>query len=196
MTWSQFHLFWVVTLTLTLTLIVTLTLTLISLISLITLTLTLIVCEKWLLGLTICINVMWITSFFSCNPRHNPNFNPNPNPNNPHIPYNPNPNPNPYPNPSVKEISPSAWTWCQFHQICIKIIILSCISPKKIFKNHPIHAFQLFSYMCKRYYSKKSKCMKKTICDMRILTKTHLRVMIRKNFQHQVKSPIVWTFLA
>ena len=65
-----------------------------------------------------------------------------------------------------------------------------------LFKNRLFHVFQLFSYIGKRYYSKKSKYMKKIIFDKRILTKTYLKVVIRKNFQHQVKSPIVWTFLA
>ena len=40
------------------------------------------------------------------------------------------------------------------------------------------------------------KYMKRTIFEKCILTKSHLRVMIWKKIQHQVKSPIVWTFLA
>ena len=64
-------------------------------------------------------------------------------------------------------------------------------TQKKFF----IH-FNNSPHVCKRYYSKKSKHMKNTILDKRILTKTHLRVMIWKNFKHHPKSPIVWTFLA
>ena len=90
--------------------------------------------------------------------------------------------------------------------ICINVMSISSNShqnhdskleftQKKISKIIFFHAFQLFSYMCKRYYSKKSKYMKKMLFDKCILTKTHLRVKIWKNIQHQVKSPIMWTFL-
>ena len=62
-------------------------------------------------------------------------------------------------------------------------------------ENHFFQAYQIFLW-CKTYYGKKLKYMKKMFFDKQILTKTNLRVKIWKNLQHQVKSPIMWTFLA
>ena len=75
------------------------------------------------------------------------------------------------------------------HKYDLNIIILGQI----VHKNEVNYTFEIFNL----YPTLKGTHLTLTLTLGKcILTKIHLRVKIKKNFQHQVKSPLVWTFLA